>query len=125
MAGQADQQGSDIGMPLYVDLDGTLVRTDVAQELLVGAMRAPGALPGILRAGWTHGASGIKRATWSEERFFPELLPYDDEVLAYLRQARSEGRRLVLATAADRRVRRWRGSWACSMRSSPRTPGAT
>lgn len=92
------------GMPLYVDLDGTLVKTDIAQELLVGAVRVPSALPAILRAGFESGASGIKRAIWSEERFHPELLPYDQEVLAHLRKARAEGRRVVLATAADRQV---------------------
>ena len=29
-------------LPLYVDLDGTLVHTDVAQELLVAALARPG-----------------------------------------------------------------------------------
>ncbi|TNF23258.1 MAG: UbiA family prenyltransferase [Rhodobacteraceae bacterium] len=91
-------------MPLYVDLDGTLVRTDIAQELLIGALRVPSALPGILRAGMEHGASGIKSAIWAEDRFHPELLPYEQEVLAHLRKARGEGRRVVLATAADRQV---------------------
>ena len=30
----------DADTPLYVDLDGTLIRTDAAQELLIEALKA-------------------------------------------------------------------------------------
>lgn len=90
--------------PLYVDLDGTLIRTDAAQELLIESLKVPSRWPGIVRAGRQDGRSGIKHALWDETRFRPELLPYNDDVLAYMRQARDQGRRVMLATAADRRA---------------------
>ena len=76
--------------PLYVDLDGTLIRTDAAQELLIESLKVPARWPGIVRAGWQDGRSGIKHALWDETRFRPELLPYNDDVLAYMRQAREQ-----------------------------------
>lgn len=90
--------------PLYVDLDGTLIRTDAAQELLIESLKTPSRWTGILRAARQDGRSGIKHALWDEAGFRPELLPYNDDVLSYLRQAREQGRRVILATAADRRV---------------------
>ena len=91
-------------LPLYVDLDGTLVHTDVAQELLVAALARPGNWRPILAAWHRHGVSGIKHAVWNRDGFHPALLPYDDTVLDYLRSARAQGRRIVLATAADRQA---------------------
>ncbi|WP_323765418.1 UbiA family prenyltransferase [Marinovum sp.] len=96
-----DQAGE---LPLYVDLDGTLVQTDVAQEQLVAALARPRNWPPVLRAWRAHGASGIKHAVWDGDGFHPALLPYDAEVLDYLRAARAQGRRIVLATAADRQA---------------------
>jgi len=94
----------DADTPLYVDLDGTLIRTDAAQELLIEALKAPARWPGMLGAARQDGRSGIKHALWDEARFRPELLPYNADVLAHLQTAREQGRRVVLATAADRRV---------------------
>lgn len=99
-----DHQAAAAALPLYVDLDGTLVHTDVAQELLVAALARPRNWAPVLRAWRHHGASGIKRAIWAPDGFHPALLPYDETVLDYLRQARAQGRRIVLATAADREL---------------------
>jgi 4-hydroxybenzoate polyprenyltransferase len=94
---------AEMPMPLYVDLDGTLVRTDVAQEQLISAIKEGGAVS-LLRAAMSDGRSGVKRAASDAAQLHPELLPYNEEVLSYLRSAKKDGRRIVLATAADRPV---------------------
>ena len=86
---------------LYVDLDGTLIASDVLWEsICLLARRRPADLlrvPFWLR----RGRACLKRNL--AERVKPDvaLLPYREEVLAYLRQERSRGRRVVLATASD------------------------
>lgn len=90
-------------MPLFVDLDGTLVRTDVAQELLVRGvvgMRHIGALAGAA----LRGRSQLKVVSARLVEFRADLLPYRQEVLDYIAKARKQGRPVILATAADTRV---------------------
>lgn len=91
-------------VPLFVDLDGTLVRTDVAEEMLARGMRSPRAMARALAALRGSGLGGLKRALSKEVGFRADLLPYDPDVLAYIRAARQAGRLVVLATAADHEV---------------------
>jgi len=90
-------------LPLCVDLDGTLLRTDALHEqLLVAATRwrLLRQLPGWLR----QGAARLKQELATAVPLDVAALPYDGALLDYLRQQRALGRRLVLTTAADRRV---------------------
>ncbi len=84
-----------------VDLDGTLIAADVMWEsLLLLCKTAPLTLlwlPVWLLRGRAH----LKRQIATHVIPDPETLPYRPEVLAYLERSRSEGRALVLATAAD------------------------
>src|SRR5258705_2061169 len=88
-------------VPLAVDLDGTLVRSDMLMESLASALkRAPWlvlALPFWLLGGRARLKSELARRADLDVT----LLPYDENVLAQLRRARSAGHPLVLATAAD------------------------
>lgn len=90
-------------MPLYVDLDGTLVSTDIAQELLVRAFRSPLALKSGLVA-VPQGIGALKHALAETVSFDAARLPYRPEILAHIKAARDAGRRVVLATAADQLV---------------------
>lgn len=89
--------------PLVVDLDGTLVRTDTFTENIMALANDWGALAGMLGivAG---GRSRLKSHVASSARIDAALLPYSERFLAYLRAQKEEGRRLVLATAADSSV---------------------
>ncbi len=90
-------------MPLFVDLDGTLVRTDVAQELLVrglAGIRHIGALAGAAM----QGRNRLKAVSAQVVEFRADLLPYRPEVLDYIAKARKQGRPVILATAADTQV---------------------
>jgi 4-hydroxybenzoate polyprenyltransferase/phosphoserine phosphatase len=87
--------------PLCVDLDGTLLRTDTLHEsLLVLLKESPWSVPAMaLRL--FHGRAGFKAALTRAVTLDPKLLPYNLEVLAFLREEKARGRRLVLATGAN------------------------
>jgi 4-hydroxybenzoate polyprenyltransferase/phosphoserine phosphatase len=88
---------------LCVDLDGSLVRTDLLQEAaLLLAMRAPEDLF-RLPVWLARGKAFLKGRI--AERVAPQaaLLPYNEELLAWLVEQRETGRRMVLCTASDRR----------------------
>jgi len=85
---------------LCVDLDGTLVRTDTLQESLVALVRHRPwlvlALPWWLLRGRAHFKSRVASAVDLD----PASLPYNAELVAFLREERASGRRLALATAS-------------------------
>lgn len=93
-------------VPLAVDLDGTLVRTDLLIEsVLLLVRRSPWRLlrlPAWLRRGK---AFAKARLAWEAA---PDVrhLPYDEALLAYLHEQKRGGRELVLASAADERLAR-------------------
>lgn len=95
--------GPDGAIPLVVDLDGTLCRTDTLHEGLFGLVaREPRTL--LRLAGWlASGRAGFKREVAGRGILDPALLPYDEDVLGFVRAARAEGRPVVLVSAADHR----------------------
>jgi len=87
--------------PLCVDLDGTLIRTDLLYEsVAILARRSPATL--LALPAWLAGGRGrLKREVARRVEIRPELLPYNEELLGYLRQEKSQGRKLILVTASD------------------------
>ena len=86
--------------PLCVDLDGTLIRSDMLIEGVLASVVNPllyRALLG-LRSG---NRAAFKRAVAAASEFDPALLPYHNRLLVFLREQKALGRRLVLVTAAD------------------------
>ncbi len=86
---------------LFVDLDGTLVATDVMREaLLLASYSAPWAAVRFF-ASAMKGRAEAKRVL--AERVQPDVqrLPYQQDVLDFLRNEKKQGRQLVLATASD------------------------
>ncbi len=90
--------------PLVVDLDGTLVATDTLHEsLLELAGRRPAAL--VQAAGaLTRGRAHFKATIGSLVELDPAALPYRDKVLELIRQAKAQGRPIVLASASHSSV---------------------
>ena len=90
--------------PLVVDLDGCLIRTDLLHEscLLLARQRPMQLwrLPVWLARGKAH----LKQRIAERVSVEPELLPYSDEFVDYLRAERAAGRSVLLATASDRRL---------------------
>ncbi|MCB8882206.1 UbiA family prenyltransferase [Acidisoma cellulosilytica] len=98
----ASSQGS---IPLCVDLDGTLVRTDLLVEGLVSTLmngQTFQKLPSLL----TPDRALLKRRLAELENVDVTILPYNEALLAYLAEQKSLGTRLVLVTAADERLAR-------------------
>lgn len=91
-------------VPLYVDLDGTLVRTDTLHESVLLLLRASPLY--LLRMLWwlLGGKAAFKRKVAEHACPAPEQLPYTSALLDWLRAQQAQGRPLVLATAADARI---------------------
>jgi 4-hydroxybenzoate polyprenyltransferase/phosphoserine phosphatase len=107
--GRAGRNVSEIAVlvpkrPLVVDLDGTLVRSDLLIETAFSELGArPQSVVDMVRALF-QGKAALKHRLAQPVEFDPSILPYDDEVLAYIRRARAEGRPVYLASASNRRL---------------------
>ena len=92
--------------PLVVDLDGTLLKTDLLVESLFALMtQAPlylFAVPFWLLKGMAY----LKQQVSRHITIDPARLPYNEEFLVFLKRQRAYGRRLVLATGTDERLAR-------------------
>lgn len=85
--------------PLCVDLDGTLLRSDILYESLL-ALLAQNPLYVFLIPLWLlKGKAALKRELAKRVTLPPETLPYDERVLELLRS--TEQRPRVLCTASD------------------------
>ncbi|MFZ4748016.1 MAG: UbiA family prenyltransferase [Sphingomonas sp.] len=88
-------------VPIVVDLDGTLTPTDTLVEAIVWLVRkSPMYLFAIFW--WAlRGRGQLKAEVAARVLFRPQLLPWREPLLAYLREQKAHGTPLVLATAAD------------------------
>lgn len=90
--------------PLIVDLDGTLIHSDMLHESALKVLRDSPVetlrLPFLL----LKGKAFLKRHLASKVEFDPQTLPYNEELLEWLMQQRAGGRRLILCTASDRKI---------------------
>ncbi|MEP7343617.1 MAG: haloacid dehalogenase-like hydrolase [Gemmatimonadaceae bacterium] len=90
--------------PLCVDLDGTLIAGDtLVISLRHIATRTPWQIPRIAIA-LLRGRAAFKRSVAATVIPNPAKLPWRATVVAFVREQRASGRRVLLATAADRRV---------------------
>lgn len=90
-----------VSLPLVVDLDGTLLATDMLHESAVGLLRASPL--SVLRIPFwlARGKAALKAELARRFDFDPALLPLNEPFVAWLREQRQAGRQLVLATASD------------------------
>jgi 4-hydroxybenzoate polyprenyltransferase len=88
--------------PLCVDLDGTLVKSDTfVDSLMVLARRHPSAF--VRSPFWAlQGKAHMKSQVASLVTLDVDHLPYNRPLLDYLRDEHAAGRKLYLATGADR-----------------------
>ena len=90
--------------PLVVDLDGTLTPTDTLLESILQLLHRSPWLVFALPLWLLRGRAFFKATIAERCEFSAEWLPLREELLEYLRAQKSLGRKLVLATAADRRI---------------------
>lgn len=85
---------------IFVDLDGTLVATDLLFEaLLLGLKQHPRHLPGLVASAF-RGRAALKEKLAGLSQPDASLLPFRGEVLNYLQEQKAAGRTIVLATAS-------------------------
>ncbi|HEY0941145.1 MAG TPA: UbiA family prenyltransferase [Steroidobacter sp.] len=89
---------------VYVDLDGTLIRSDLLLESALAFLRhAPLRIFSLVV--WAlRGRSYLKARLAEHFDLDPAILPYRTELISYLRELKQSGRNLVLATASDERL---------------------
>jgi len=102
-AGQPTQPSDrDRAIPLCVDLDGTLIKTDLLWESMVCLLRRNPLWLLVLPFWWMKGRAHLKRQIAARVgRLDIANLPYNESLLNFLRAAHRQGRPLVLVTASD------------------------
>lgn len=90
-------------VPLVVDLDRTLCRTDTLHEGIIGLIaRRPVLIPSLPL--WLWGGKAAFKAKVADQHVLdPALLPYDDGILAMVAEARVGGHQTALISASDHR----------------------
>jgi 4-hydroxybenzoate polyprenyltransferase/phosphoserine phosphatase len=90
---------------LVIDLDGTLVRTDMLFETFWSALGRSWATPvQALQVLLRSGRAALKASLTEAGPVEVASLPYNDEVLAYIRDWRARGGRTALVTASDQGI---------------------
>jgi 4-hydroxybenzoate polyprenyltransferase/phosphoserine phosphatase len=98
------REATSIRPPLAVDLDGTLIQSDTLHETVITLLKgAPLAILPLAQR-LKSGKAAVKRAVAQDTEFDPALLPYNQDLLDYLRAQHASGRRLGLFTAADQSI---------------------
>ncbi len=87
--------------PLCVDLDGTLIRSDVLLESILNIIIRKPYLLLCFPLWLSRGKAWFKHKVAENASIAPELLPYNQELLDYLREQKKHGRALILATASN------------------------
>ena len=92
------QQGAT--RPLVIDLDGTLLKSDMLYESFFSAVGSGRAMPVRLFREFARGRAALKQFLADGCIVDYSSLPYDAEVVAMARRARADGRKVYLATAS-------------------------
>ena len=87
-------------LPLAVDLDGTLLLTDVLHESCLQLLRNRPALISVLPFRWAEGKAELKDYVADRTDLSVENLPYNQPLIDWLSEEKKRGRQLLLCTAS-------------------------
>ena len=93
-------------VPLCVDLDGTVIRTDLLWESMVALLRRNPLYLFAVVAWWIRGRAFLKSQIARRTQLSMANLPCHEPFLEYLRREKKAGRYLLLVTASDRELAR-------------------
>ncbi|ULJ74235.1 UbiA family prenyltransferase [Rhizobium gallicum] len=94
----------DRQLPLVCDLDGTLIKSDSLHEnFLKVFFHSPQRLLRTIPS-WFKGRAAIKDMLARLRPIEPQALPYREEILGLIRDAKADGRETYLVTAADQSI---------------------
>jgi 4-hydroxybenzoate polyprenyltransferase len=91
-------------LPLCVDLDGTLIQTDLLIETTIQLLRKDFTTIFFLGPWLWKGKAFLKDQIARRIEFDPGTLPYNPDVLRCLQEAHARGQTVILATASDLRL---------------------
>lgn len=89
---------------LVVDLDGTLLRSDILFESFWAAFARDWKTPILSVHALMKGKAALKRRLAETTTVDVSSLPYDPEVIAYVKEWRAQGGRTALVTASDNSI---------------------
>lgn len=87
--------------PLCVDLDGTLLRSDILVESVIALLKLNPLLVLFLPFWLMRSKAHLKQQIANRVDIDPASLPYNEPFLAWLRQQKKAGRPIILATASN------------------------
>ena len=98
---KTNQKTKSSDYPLCVDLDGTLIKTDILLESLFALLKYKlGSI--VLIPFWLlKGKANLKQQIANRVELDVNVLPYHAEFLAHLRKLDEAGHRLILVTASN------------------------
>jgi 4-hydroxybenzoate polyprenyltransferase/phosphoserine phosphatase len=97
---QSGEQKRDYKV-LVVDVDNTLIKTDLLQESVFAILRRNALYLFMLPVWLLKGRAHLKQMLADRVEMSAALLPYQEDLLAYLRAEHAAGRKLLLATASN------------------------
>ncbi|WP_249134792.1 UbiA family prenyltransferase [Bradyrhizobium sp. AUGA SZCCT0222] len=100
----SDRREATQPRPLILDLDGTLVRADMLLETVLALLRAAPWRLFEIGLWMLRGRAYLKRRLAEETNIEPDVLPFNEELLAYAADIAASGRPVYVATAADAKV---------------------
>jgi 4-hydroxybenzoate polyprenyltransferase len=91
----------NVNIPIIVDLDGTLIHTDLLHESCINFfLSKPMALFKVLW--WLINGRAILKAELAKRvNISIPFLPYNNELIDYLKKQRNQGRKIILCTASN------------------------
>lgn len=98
-----DARSESTAAALAVDLDGTLIKTDLLWEGLLLLVRRNPLYLFMVPLWLASGVARVKQEIAARVEINAELLPYRSGVVDFLKSQRKAGRRIVLATGTPRR----------------------
>ncbi len=93
-------------MPLVVDLDGSLLRTDTLVESLFAVARTHPLTLLKVPAWLAQGRARLKQGLAERAAIDVHTLPFNPELVEHLRAQKRRERHLILATGADQKIAR-------------------
>ncbi|MBV8903261.1 MAG: UbiA family prenyltransferase [Acidobacteriia bacterium] len=100
---ERNHESAETVAPLCIDLDGTLIRTDLLLESLLLLIRQSFWHVFLVPFWLLAGKAAFKDQIARRVRLDAAALPYNQDLVAWIRDQKALGRRIVLATASHRR----------------------
>ena len=89
---------------ICVDLDGTLVKTDTLVELFLRFLKESPHLIFHAFLWLITGKAKLKQELANRCSLSPSTLPFNHDLISYLKEQKANGRQIILATASDQKI---------------------